>query len=212
MSTSSNVIKLEISPPYLPMKRCGEAQAVDQSITTWLYTLHLRASGATVMLVANKCDEELHSYAETTRIVERAARKSMMDWQHEVKGVNLLKGVSRVSCLSYGGIEMLVERVLEQGSTAIQVPPAWELALKVVDALRDGHEPFQAARKHLKLADAGTTGTPVNMMTDKIMSKSCLFTLWKKVVEQVSPELQEPGQMAAVSNWENALDGALWIR
>ena len=194
------------------MKRCGEAQAVDKSITTWLRTLHLRAPGATVMLVANKCDEELRLYAETAGRVEKYARKSVMDWQHDVKGVNLLEGVSRVSCLNYHGIDILVERVLEQGSTSIQVPPAWELALKVVDALRDGHEPFLAARKHLKLADAGTTGIRVNMMTDKITSKNGLFTLWEKVVEQVSPELQELGQMAAVSNWENALDGALWIR
>ena len=164
------------------------------------------------MLVANKCDEELHLYAEMAGRVEKAARKAMMDWPHDVKGVNLLKGVSLVSCKSYGGIEALVERVLEQGSTSIQVPPAWELALKKVDALRDGHNPFQAARKHLKLPDAGTTGMPVNMMTDKVMSKRFLFTLWKKVVEQVSPELQEPGQTAADSNWENALDGTLWIR
>ncbi|CAN0387308.1 unnamed protein product, partial [Ascophyllum nodosum] len=107
-------------------------KAVDKSVTTWLRTLHLRAPGATVMLVANKCDEELYLFAEMAGRVEKAARKAMMDWQHDVKGVNLLEGVSHVSCKSYGGIETLVERVLEQGSTSIQVPPAWELALKVV--------------------------------------------------------------------------------
>ena len=194
------------------MKRCGEVQAVNKSITPWLHTLHFRAPGATVMLVANKCDKELDSYVETTRIVEKAARKSMMDWRHGVKGVNLLDGVSRVSCKSYGGIDTLVERVLEQGSTSIQVPPAWELALKVVDALRDGYKPLQAARKHLKLADAGTTRIPVNMVIDNIVTKSNLVKLWENVVGQVSPALQELGQMAAVSSWETALDGALWIR
>ncbi|CAN0156577.1 unnamed protein product [Ascophyllum nodosum] len=186
-------------------------KAVNKSITPWLHTLHFRAPGATVMLVANKCDKELDSYVETTRIVEKAARKSMMDWRHGVKGVNLLDGVSRVSCKSYGGIDTLVERVLEQGSTSIQVPPAWELALKVVDALRDGYKPLQAARKHLKLADAGTTRIPVNMVIDNIVTKSNLVKLWENVVGQVSPALQELGQMAAVSSWETALDGALWI-
>lgn len=63
-----------------------------------------------------------------------------------------VKQVSLVSCLDGVGLSALIDRVASQGAISISVPPAWGLALKVIDALRGGKPPLQAAREHLKLS------------------------------------------------------------
>lgn len=59
--------------------------------------------------------------------------------------------VSLVSCDDGSGLSALIDRIAAQGATSISVPPAWGLALKVIDALRGGEEPLRAAREHLNL-------------------------------------------------------------
>ena len=185
----------------------------------WLYTLHLRAPGATVIMVANKCDRSLAAFAETTGRIEKLVNRLLNEWQSrrssnrrkggDVTEVRLLDGVSRTSCVDYGGIDKLVERISEESATSIQVPPAWDLALKVLDALRAGDDPLRAARAHLRLKETQETNENV---INTFTTKNRLLKLWEDIVRQVSEELQIAEDMTAVSNWENALNGALWIR
>ena len=185
----------------------------------WLYTLHLRASGATVILVANKCDASLADFETTTDSVEKLVKHLLKEWQSRRRlnrrnrgdgtVVSLLHGVSRTSCVDYGGIERLIERISEHGATSIQVPPAWDLALNVVDALRANGDPLRAARAHLGLKETEEANKKLN---STFTTENQLFELWEGIVRQVSEELQSAEDMAAVSNWENALNGALWIR
>ena len=182
----------------------------------WLYTLHLRAPGATVILVANKCDGCLDEFAQTTERVERLVNRLLKEWQSRRSSshrkVRLLDGISRISCVDYGGIDKLVERISEEGATSIQVPPAWNLALEVLDALRARRDPLRAARTHLRLKETKETNKTV---INTYSTKNQLLKLWEDIVRQVSEELQsadDAKDMAAVSNVENALNGALWIR
>ncbi|CAN0383216.1 unnamed protein product [Ascophyllum nodosum] len=191
---------------------------VHRNIMRWLYTLHLRAPGATVIMVANKCDRSLAAFAETTGRIEKLVNRLLNEWQSrrssnhrkggDVTEVRLLDGVSRTSCVDYGGIDKLVERISEESATSIQVPPAWDLALKVLDALRAGGDPLRAARAHLRLKETQNTNENV---INTFAAKNQLLKLWEDIVRQVSEELHSAEDMTAVSNWENALNGALWI-
>ena len=189
----------------------------------WLYTLHLRAPGATVILVANKCDASLGDFTETTGRVERRVKHLLSEWQSrrssnrrnggDVTMVRLLDGVSRTSCVDYGGIDKLVERISEEGAASIQVPPAWDLALKVLDALRTGDGPLRVARAHLGLNETSAEiGETTELMAKTFTTKNKLLELWQGIVRQVSVESQSAEDLAAFSNLESALNGALWIR
>ncbi|CAN0097131.1 unnamed protein product, partial [Ascophyllum nodosum] len=200
-------------------------QAVDRNIMRWLYNLHLRAPEATVILVANKCDgsvankceTSLADFEETTTKMERRVKHLLEEWQKrrkdgDVTVVRLLDGVSRTSCVNYGGIDGLVERISGEGATSILVPPAWDLALKILDALRSGGDPLRAARAHLGLNEKrAAAGETHKIVTNTFTTKKKLLKLWEDIVRQVSEELQSPEDRTAVSNWKNALNGALWI-
>ncbi|CAN0406890.1 unnamed protein product, partial [Ascophyllum nodosum] len=91
------------------------AKVTHENIMRWLYTLHLRSPGATVILVANKCDSSLAEFEEITKRVEQLVKCELDEWQErrrsnrrsakDVTTVRLLGSVNRISCKSYGGIE-----------------------------------------------------------------------------------------------------------
>ena len=183
----------------------------------WLYTVHLRAPGATVILVANKCDASLTGFAETTERVEILVKRELKNWQSRrhsnVISARLQDGVSRSSCVHDDGIARLVNRISQQDATSIQVPPAWDLALKVLDALRAGDDPLRAARAHLGLnVTTAAIGETIEIATKVFITKSQLLEMWEGIVRQVSEELQSEKDMTAVSNPRSALNGALCIR
>lgn len=169
----------------------------------WLFALHLRAPGSTVILVANKCDgDSTDEFAIVADRVTRRVTELLQEWESRrgiqsttqsrsatrsrgrgrmaastpaaasaatgagttvtsttrrrrvTEGTILLPEPSLVSCLDGSGLAELIDRVAEQGATCISVPPAWGLALRVIDALRGGHEPLQAAREHVRLSSA----------------------------------------------------------
>ena len=192
-------------------------QVAHENIMRWLYTLHLRAPGATVILVANKCDSSLADFEETTGRVERVVKHELDEWQKrrrskDVTTVRLLDSVNRISCQSYGGIEKLKERIFKQDAASIQVPPAWDLALKVVEAQRTGGDPLHVARDHLELNQMGTTcNKRIKLVANTFTTKDQLSKLWHDIVGEVSGEL-EGARKAAVFNVDRALNGALWIR
>ena len=126
----------------------------------------------------------------------------------DVTAVRLLKSVSRISCTSYGGIEELKERIFKQDAASIQVPPAWDLALEVVKALRTGGNPLRAARVHLGL---NKDNKIIKLVANPFTTKGKLFKVWHDVVREVSGELGD-AKKTAVSKPDNALTGALWIR
>ena len=202
-------------------------QVAHENIMRWLYTLHLRAPGATVVLVANKCDVSLDDFKDTTEIVEGFVKRELNEWQEcrrsnrrytkhpnskDVTTVRLLDGISRISCNNYGGIDELQDCILNQDAASIQVPPAWDLALKVVEALRTNVDPLHVAWNHLKLNHTGATDSEASqMVSNTFTTKDELFKLWNGIVREVSGEL-EGAKQAAVSNPDSALNGALWIR
>lgn len=206
----------------------------------WLYTLHLRALGSTVMMVASKCDGDVEYFTETATKVEKCARELLREW-NDARGigprrsgpfadsVTLLPGSSRVSCLENGspresGLSALVDRISKLGGgTSILVPPAWALALKVVDALRDGREPLWAAREHLEMVDglSGAAGTRRDGGLDRdadgntaFITKKDLSRTWHRVLGVVVGEAEKrnASQPVLVADADGALEGALWIR
>ena len=109
----------------------------------------------------NKCDGPIGDFPETVRRAEERIHELLQAW-HDNRGfpdqdardpttLNLLPGISLVSCGDGGGLSQLIDRVAGQGGTSISVPPAWGLALAVMDALRDHKAALSAARQHLKL-------------------------------------------------------------
>lgn len=189
---------------------------------SWLFALHLRAPDSTVLLVANKCDGPIGDFSETIRRVEERIHELLKDWQDN-RGIpgeavpdpatlNLLPHVSPVSCGNGWGLSQMVDRVAGQGGTSISVPPAWGLALAVLDALRDQKAALGAARQHLKLPSSSqdrADSTP-----SFYFSKEALRRLWRGVIRSLleSGELQSTAEKVAVSNPDSALEGALWIR
>lgn len=215
----------------------------------WLFTLHLRAPGSTVMLVANKCDGRVDSFAGITNKVEQRAAEMLRDWQdhrgiqptlqpRETKcvptavvnralgaatafssvrraKVTLLSEPSLISCLDDGsslqacGLSALIDRVAAQAATAVRVPPAWGLALEVINALREKRDPLQAARAHLGV---GVTGPAPVVDNTSFISRKTLMELWIVIVRSLEGELESPAKKVAVSSPDRALEGALWIR
>lgn len=187
----------------------------------WLYTLHLRSPDSTVMLVANQCDGPVGDFSEIVETVVSRAQELLATWQ-DTRGfpdranrrpttLNLLPQASLLSCYSGFGLSDLIDRVAGEGGTWISAPPAWDLALAVVDALRDKKAPLGVAREHLKLPSVqGSVGSVPNLY----MTKGGLNRLWESTLQKLreSGELRSAAQLTAVTNTDSALEGALWIR
>lgn len=193
----------------------------------WLYTLNVRAPDSTVILVANKCDGSIDDFAKAAARIEARARQLLEQWHTKrrgdsqdnasMTGVMLLERVSLVNCLEDGSLEKtglgtLINRVAEQASTSMDVPPAWYLALKVFDALRDGHDPKIIARDHLQLSRSATAAHGDGIAAVRFLTRQELSGRWNDVVESVRGDLQAIGRAVAVSSSDSAFDGALWIR
>ena len=207
-------------PPVITEMR---VQTIHDDIMRWLYYLYLRAPGSTVILVANKCDGSIEKFVETAERVQQRVRELLKEW-HQARGLRgrsqgrvtdltLLPGISLVSCheersLEASGLPALIALISRQAATSIVVPPAWALALEVIDALRTSCDPTTAAREILGLPDTRPTGGVGDVHDFAFISKDELSRKWQRVVENVRGD----AQAAAVSNWETALKGALWIR
>lgn len=186
----------------------------------WLYTLHMRAPRATVMLVANKCDGPTDDFRETARRVEERATAILAAWQHRrgwgsvgtTTEVNLLQGSSLVSCRNDHGITEVVALIAQQGDTLIEVPLAWDLAIRVIDALRDGHEPLVALWEHLELPGTAATADGEVARPRRFITKGQLCGLWREIVDRLDSEVRGTSKQAAVYRTDSALQGALWIR
>lgn len=191
----------------------------------WMYTLHLRAPGCTVILVANKCDGCIDHFARTAETVEARVREILREWQQRrgiggrakshMMDVAVLPGASLVSCVEdspqAGGLAALLARVADQDKTSIMVPPAWGFALTFLDAMREGRAPVTAAREYLNLGSipgAGREGWP----DTRFMAEAELFERWGSVVQSVEGELRSDVEKMAVSDPDSAMEGALWIR
>lgn len=192
-----------------------------EHVMSWLYALHLRSPDSTVMLVANKCDGPVGDFSETVEAVVKRAQELLATWQdnrgfpdrtdRRPTTLNLLPQASLVSCFNGFGLSDLIDRVAGEGGTSISVPPAWDLALAVVDALRDKKAPLGVVREHLKLNSVqGSVGS----MSSLYMPKAALHQLWESTLQPLreSGELRSPAQLVAVTNTDSALEGALWIR
>lgn len=183
----------------------------------WLYTLKLRAPTSTVILVANKRDTAFNAFAATASGVEQRVR-NLLERQGNNPGaneINLLEDVSCVSCHDYSGIEDLIRRIQSQSATSILVPPAWERALKMIDALRDGRSPSREARQHLNLP---VDEEVAERRADTFVTKAELSRLWEGVIQNIADDIEARGnklgdaEAAVLSNPKGALEGALWIR
>ena len=213
----------------------------------WLFTLQLRAPGATVLLVANKIDMAVNDAAETASRVEKRVRIMLQEWkdrrglgqnvEYRREGNNtqvvLLEQSSLISCDNYNGIPSLIARVLKQCASSIEVPPAWELALEFINALRCKHPPERACLEYLQLPVIGeNVGTEwsdsfitkaelskmwrgvVGKVQEKMSqsSKGGLYRFWQDVVGRITDGTSGIGNEAAVYNSDSALEGALRIR
>lgn len=168
-----------------------------------------------VILVANKCDMATADIKETIRRVETRVNAMLKDWkerrgQTHLTVVNLFSGSFPVSCENYTGITALIDRVNQQGATRIDVPPAWDLALHVIDALRRKRSSMNAARRYLGLyVDNVAEGTE---QLGSFISRGELSELWENIVKDVRDDVLGTKNEVAVNNWSSALEGALWIR
>lgn len=200
---------------------CDWMQAVHERIMRWLYTLKLRAPTSTVILVANKRDKAFNAYTATAAKVEERVRSLLDNWERRrgnnpaANEMNLLENVSCVSCRNYDGINDLIIRIKRQSATSILVPPAWDLALKVMDALRKGLSPSREARRYLNLP---VDEEVAERREDTFVTKDELSHLWKGVIENIRVDIEAPrgdhgdADRGVLSNPEGALKGALWIR
>ncbi|CAM9890847.1 unnamed protein product [Ectocarpus fasciculatus] len=188
-------------------------KVVSEDIMKWLYVLHLRAPGSTVLLVANKCDGSLQDFVGTAGAVEVSARRQLQEWQVNrnkpgMTELSLLPRPSLVSCDDGGGLTEVIARVDAQSATSIVVPPSWGLALAFLDALRDSRDPEPAARRHLHLDFDAEVGAA---HASSFMTESTLFQRWNDTVKSVAGELTSPAERMAVSDHNGAMEGALWI-
>lgn len=190
---------------------------------SWLYALHLRAPDSTVILVANKCDGPVKDFSETVETVTDRAGELLQDWK-DSRGIHgqcpsrsttltLLPGTSSVSCVDGSGLSDLVDRVASQGGTSFRVPPAWDLALVVLDALRDNKAPLGVAREHLQLSPGAQNGAG-NMTSNLFIPRKDLIRQWQSVLGKLerSGELRSEEQRAVFKNPDGALKGSLQIR
>lgn len=189
---------------------------------TWLYALHLRAPDSTVILVANKCDGSVDAFSATVQAVSERVGELLQDWQDSrgihgqvpsrSKTLSLLPRVSLVSCADGLGLSDLVDRVAGQGGTSFSVPPAWDLALAVLDALRDNKAPLGVARKHLNLSSGSRDGA--DNVSNLFIPTKALTRQWQSVLGKLdaSGELRSEEQQAVLKNPDSALQGSLQIR
>ena len=193
-------------------------QAIHDIIMRWLYTLHLRAPGATVLLVANKIDLAVDDAAETVRRVEKRVRIKLQEWKdrrgpgqssneyghaspHKSTEINLLKGSSLVSCDNFDGISTLIKRILDQYVSPIEVPPSWELAMEFINALRGQRSPVHACLEYLKLPVTGE-----NVGTEwwgTFITKEELSSMWRNVVGKAKGEMLQTSKSGMSRPWEN---------
>lgn len=189
----------------------------------WLYALHLRAPDSTVLLVANKCDVAIGDLFSCAQMVERRVGGLLEKWQHSrgisdvrenrLTTLNLLLGISCLSCRDRYGLEALIKRVLEHDSTSSIVPPSWNLGLAFIDALRDQTDPLRAAHNLLKLPQ---TDQPCGDSSASLfVSEENLLKRWhslSKILCDTSGALLSTTTLAALLNPDGAIEGALWIR
>lgn len=189
----------------------------------WLYALHLRAPDSTVVLVANKCDGSIDAFSRTIQAVRTRVRELLSIW-HDSRGfagdeasqlssLHVLAETSKVSCRDGLGLADLIDVVTAQSFNSMSVPPSWDLALVVLDALRDKKAPLKAARDHL---DLPSSLSPREERSSEIYIPKTLLTrqwndLLRALVESDGFESTASGR-AAVLNPDSALEGALWIR
>lgn len=190
------------------------AQVVSEDVMKWLYVLHLRAPGSTVLLVGNKCDGSIQEFVRTAGAVESSARRQLQEWQgnRKIPGMTeltLLTPPGLVSCDDGGGLSEVIALVDAQGAASIVVPPSWGLALAFLDALRDSRDPEPATRQHLHLDFDAEVGAA---QASSFMTESTLFQRWNDTVNSVAGELTSPADRMAVSDPHGAMEGALWIR
>lgn len=201
----------------------------------WLTILHLRAPKATVMLVANKCDGGIDDYSEIAGRVEERTGRLLKEWQDKrglgdrgglrLPSLSWVPGRNLVSCKDYGGVSELLKRIPACSSTSIEVPPSWDLALTVVDTLRENGSPFAAVNDHLMLHE--TPPDTCREWAQTCIPRQELSQEWHRVLSWIEPKLKarartralskkesvHEGEFAPVlSNPESAFNGALWIR
>ncbi|CAM9502576.1 unnamed protein product [Ectocarpus fasciculatus] len=193
-------------------------EVVFQDIMRWLYALHLRAPGSTVILVANKCDGSIEDFTGTAAMVEERVTVLREKWLNGRgfsgtrinTAITVLQQPSLVSCRDGGGLQEMIDRVAAQGATSMSVPPAWGLALTFLDALRDSRDPQQACRDCLGLGSSPKVGAGSEPGTS-FFTENSLVEQWKSVVQSVEGELRSDAEKMAVSDPESAIEGALWI-
>ncbi|CAM9979903.1 unnamed protein product [Ectocarpus sp. 12 AP-2014] len=197
-------------------------QAIHDDIMRWLYYLYLRAPGSTVILVANKCDGSTDDFTETARRVQQRVGELLHVW-HEARGLRgrsegrvtdvvIRSSMARVSCDDKGspeasGLPALIALISDYAATSILVPPAWDLSLEVIHALRTGRDPMLAARWKLGLSNTPPARGDGDVHDFAFISEDELSRKWKGVVDNVRGDVRA----ATISNWESALKGALWI-
>lgn len=189
----------------------------------WLFALHLRAPGCSVMLVANKCDGSIEDFRATAEMVEARVATLLQEWKDRRGGmrgppfpqrrrqVKVLPGTNLVSCRDGGGLPEMISRVAGHGATSISVSPSWGLALEFLDALRKKRSPVKAAREYLGLM-ASSEESLEDVSGASLLAKESLSQIWNGVVQRVTGELELEAQKVAVSDPDGALEGALWIR
>lgn len=175
-----------------------------------------------MVLVANKCDGSIDQFAETAARIQRRVGELLAVW-HEARGLRgrskgrvtdltRLPGMSRVSCQEEvspeaSGLPALIALISRQAATSILVPPAWDLALEVIRALRTSRDPIAAARVKLGLSYPPPAGGVAVVHALAFISRDELSRKWLSVVDNVRGDVPA----ATISNWESDLEGALWI-
>lgn len=166
----------------------------------WLYAVHLRAPGTTVILVANKCDTIPSSDVEgTVQRVEKRVKEDLKAWKNE-RGANhqdvkLLEPSFPISCEDYAGIPALRGQIMQQGATEIYVPPSWDLALNFIGELKSLNSPRNVARGNLGLPS--TAAVKRTDLSGPFITMEKLSEHWSKIAGDCT---------------DSALKGALWIR
>ena len=197
-------------------------QVIEEDVMRWLYALHLRAPDSTVILVANKCDSTIQNVSDTINTVTTRVSELLDLWNdsrgfashdtNHTSTLNVLAETSKISCRDNMGLAELIDTVMAQSSTSISVPPSWDLALVVIDALRDKKSPQQAAREHLSLPSGARENEVAP--SDLYIPKAALARQWHGILRTLTEtgELQSAAGRAVVLNPGSALEGALWIR
>ncbi|CAB1104970.1 unnamed protein product [Ectocarpus sp. CCAP 1310/34] len=193
-------------------------EVIFQDIMRWLYVLHLRAPGSTVILVANKCDGSIEDFTGTAAVVEERVAVLRKEWR-KARGfsstrmdmdMTVLERSSLVSCLDGVGLQEMIDRIAAQSAASMRVPPAWGLALTFLDALRDSRDPQQACRDCLSLGSRPKVGAD-REPGRSFFTENSLVEQWKGVVQNVEGELRSDAEKMAVSDPDGAIEGALWI-